>query len=169
MTPLPKPAFALLALSAALALCGCQRRSAVPRVTVEAAWVRLPAVTGQPGSAYFTMEANSEGTALVGISSPLVRRVELHESVTKGGVARMKRLKEIEFPSNGSLEFEPDGRHAMLIGISRAVKPGQSIPLTFAFNVAPPITVGSKNVPLKFALRFPPVRIFAPSLAKLST
>ena len=53
----------------------------------------------------------------------------------------MKQRKEIEFPSRGELVFEPDGRHAMLFGIDPRVKAGDRIPLTFSFNVAPPITV----------------------------
>ena len=53
----------------------------------------------------------------------------------------MKQRKEFEFPSRGELVFEPAGRHAMLFGINARVKPGDKIPLTFSFNVAPPVTV----------------------------
>jgi copper(I)-binding protein len=53
----------------------------------------------------------------------------------------MKSRQEIEFPSHGDLVFEPGGRHAMLFGIAPRVKPGDRIPITFSFNVAPPITV----------------------------
>ena len=87
------------------------------------------------------MEAGSEGTRLVGVSSPSVRWIELHETSMSGGKTKMKQHKEIEFPSRGELVFEPGGRHAMLFGISSKVKAGDKIPLTFSFNVAPPITV----------------------------
>jgi copper(I)-binding protein len=129
------------ALAAAVALAGCDRPPPDGSVTVSDAWVRLPAVKSRPGGAYFRMEAGSEGTRLVGVSSPSVRWIELHETETKGGRTKMKQRKEIEFPSRGELVFEPGGRHAMLFGINSKVKAGDKVPLTFSFNVAPPITV----------------------------
>ena len=131
--------FAALAASAALA--GCDRPPPDGTVTVDEVWVRLPAVKSRPGGAYFRMEAGSEGTRLVGVSSPSVRWIELHETETNGGSTKMKQRKEIEFPSRGELVFDPGGRHAMLFGINSKVKAGDKIPLTFSFNVAPPITV----------------------------
>ena len=129
------------ALAAAAILAGCDRPPPDGSVRVDDVWVRLPAAKSRPGGAYFRMEAGSEGTRLVGISSPSVRWIELHETSMSGGKARMKQHKEIEFPSRGELVFEPGGRHAMLFGISGKVKPGDKVPLTFSFNVAPPITV----------------------------
>jgi copper(I)-binding protein len=122
-------------------LLGCDRPPADGTVRVEQAWVRLPALKSRPGGAYFRMEAGSEGTRLIGVSSPAVRWIELHETQMQGSRAKMKRRKEIEFPSRGALVFEPGGRHAMLFGIGARVKPGDRIPLTFSFNVAPPVTV----------------------------
>ena len=138
--PLESPAFAVLAAAAAM-LAGCHRPPPDGTVRVSEAWVRLPAAKKGPGGAYFRLEAGSEGTRLLGVSSPMVRRIELHETSMDGSMASMKTRKEIEFPSRGELVFEPGGRHAMLFGIGRAVKAGDHIPLTFSFNVAPPVTV----------------------------
>jgi periplasmic copper chaperone A len=129
------------ALAGAMLLAGCDRPPPDGTVRVRHAWVRLPAAKSRPGGAYFRLEAGSEGTRLLGVSSPAVRWVELHETETKGGEARMKRRREIEFPSRGELVFEPGGRHAMLFGINPRVKAGDRIPLTFSFNVATPVTV----------------------------
>jgi hypothetical protein len=129
------------ALAAAAILAGCDRPPPDGSVRVNDVWVRLPAAKSRPGGAYFRMEAGSEGTRLVGVSSPSVRWIELHETSMSGGKTKMKQHKEIEFPSRGELVFEPGGRHAMLFGISSKVKAGDKIPLTFSFNVAPPITV----------------------------
>ena len=128
-------------LAGATPLAGCDRPPADGTVRVNDAWVRLPAARSRPGGAYFRMEAGSEGTRLLGVSSPAARWIELHETEMSGSTARMKRRKEIEFPSRGELVFEPGGRHAMLFGIRPKVKPGDRIPLTFSFNVAPPVTV----------------------------
>jgi copper(I)-binding protein len=132
----------LLAVAlACLSIAGCGREGPAPGVTVDDAWVRLPASSGQPGAAYFTLRSPEEGTKLVGLTSPLVRWVELHESTTASGVVRMKRRNEVEFPSRGKLVFEPGGRHVMLFGIDPSVKAGGRVPFTFAFNTAPPVTV----------------------------
>jgi copper(I)-binding protein len=128
-------------LAGTMLLAGCDRPPPDGTVRVSKVWVRLPATKSRPGAAYFRMEAGSEGTRLVGVSSPSVRWIELHETSMKGSTARMKQRKEIEFPSRGELVFEPGGHHAMLFGIDARVKAGQRIPLTFSFNVAPPITV----------------------------
>jgi hypothetical protein len=129
------------AVAGAMLLAGCDRPPPDGTVRVSDVWVRLPAVKSRPGGAYFRMEAGSEGTRLIGVTSPSVRWIELHETETENGRTRMKQRKEVEFPSRGELVFEPGGRHAMLFGIDSKVKPGNRIPLTFAFNVAPPITV----------------------------
>jgi copper(I)-binding protein len=129
------------ALAGSMLLAGCDRPPPDGTVRVSDVWVRLPAAKSRPGGAYFRMEAGSEGTRLLGVSSPSVRWIELHETSMSGTTAKMKQRKEIEFPSRGELVFEPGGRHAMLFGMSAKVKPGDRIPLTFSFNVAPPITV----------------------------
>jgi hypothetical protein len=128
-------------LAAGAALAACDRPPPDGTVTVSDVWVRLPAAKSRPGAAYFRMEAGSEGTRLLGVSSPSVRWIELHETETSGSRTKMKQRKEIEFPSRGELVFETGGRHAMLFGINSKVKAGDRIPLTFSFNVAPPITV----------------------------
>ena len=132
-------AFAVLA--GAMLIAGCDRRPPDGAVRASGAWVRLPAAKSRPGSAYFRLEAGSEGTRLVGVSSPAARWIELHETETSGATAKMKRRKEVEFPSRGELVFEPGGRHAMLFGINPRLKPGDRVALTFSFNVAPPVTV----------------------------
>jgi copper(I)-binding protein len=133
---------AAAAAAFALLLGGCQGKQREPQV--EDAWVRMPAMKGEPGAAYFRLEGNIEGTRLTSVTSPLIRRIELHETVEKNGVTRMEKRKEIDFPYRGALEFEPGGRHAMLFGINKAVKPGGTVPLTFSFNTAPPVTVDAE-------------------------
>ena len=127
-------------LAGAALRAGCERPPPDGTVRVKDAWVRLPAARNRPGGAYFRMEAGSEGTRLVGVSSPAARWIELHETNMSGGTAKMKRRRDVEFPSRGELVFEPGGRHAMLFGLSPKLKAGDRVPLTFSFNVAPPVT-----------------------------
>lgn len=132
-----------LALPAALlALAACDRSEPQPpTATVEDAWVRLPAVAGRPGALYFRAEGTARPTRIVGITSPRAERIELHETVREGGVARMVPLREDAFGPGEPLVFEPGGRHAMVFGLDPALEPGDAIPLTITFDPAPPVTI----------------------------
>ena len=138
---MPQRANLLLAAAAVLLLGACDRGVPDGTVQVREAWIRLPAAPNRPAAAYFRMEAGSEGTRLLGLTTPAARWIELHETSSQGGVSKMRRKKEVEFPSRGELVFEPGGDHAMLFGLDPKLKPGDKVSLTFAFNVAPPLTV----------------------------
>ena len=129
------------ALAAASTLAGCGGEKAPEGVEVEEAWVRLPPVPGRPGAAYFTLEAPPGPATLEAVESPQAERIELHETREEGGVSRMKALASLPFPADRRLEFAPGGRHAMLLGLDPALKPGGTIPLTFHFRGAEPVTV----------------------------
>src|SRR3712207_2765846 len=105
-----------VALLAAFALASCGQ-PAEPLVVVERAWVNLPAVKGRPGAAYFTLKSNNDPTKLVGVSSPSVQRVELHEGGGSGGMMHMAPMADAVFPDGGVLTARPGGMHAMLFGI----------------------------------------------------
>lgn len=120
----------LLALP--LLLAACHREADAPGVTQ--AWVRLPAVAGRPGAAYFTLKGGKAGDKLVRVESALVSHVELHASMKgPGGMASMAPLQSVDLPAGATVAFAPDGRHAMLFGIEDVVKPGTAIPLRFGF------------------------------------
>ena len=126
---------------AALALLACNGTPDEPRVIVEDAVVTLPAVPGRPGAAYFELRANRTPTNLVSLTSPLIRKIELHESRTRNGKTSMAPIDNTAFPGNGVMEFKPGGKHAMLTGIDKSVKVGSKIPITFTFDPAPAVTV----------------------------
>lgn len=128
-----KAAFALLPLAALLSACGDNG----PNVAVEDAIVRLPAVGGRPGVAYFTLRANRTPMRILGVTSPQVGRIELHQSVTIGGRVRMGPLEDNAFPAEGLRVFEEGGAHAMLFDIDPALRPGGDVQLTFDFDNAP--------------------------------
>jgi hypothetical protein len=129
---------------ASAALTGCNSEPAPPTVTVEHVVVNLPAVPGRPGAAYFRLRSNTDPAKLLSVTSPLVQRVELHESMTKDGLSRMAQVEATSFPGTGVLSFKPGGKHAMLYGIDPSVKAGGKLPITFTFDPAPAVTVESR-------------------------
>lgn len=125
---------------ALLPLAACDTAPKAPEVAVSEAWVRLPAVAGRPGAAYFTLTSNGAPTKLVSVTSPDVERIELHDSMSEGGMMKMAPLTDTAFPADGKMEFAPGGKHAMLFGIDPKIQPGGKIRLTFTFDPAPAVT-----------------------------
>jgi periplasmic copper chaperone A len=130
--------FALAA--AAFALAGCDSKPSEPSVTVEEVWVQLPAIPGRPGAAYFTLTANGDSPRLMSVSSPRIQKIELHDTMMKGSMAKMRPMQNAVF-EGGKLAFAPGGKHAMLFGIDPGLKARDKIPLTFTLEPAPPVTV----------------------------
>ncbi|MGC6400548.1 copper chaperone PCu(A)C [Sphingomonas sp. FW199] len=130
------------ALVLALAACG-----GPPAPEASDAWVRLPAVEGRPAAAYFRFTAGREAKTLVGISTPIAGRTELHESIkSESGAMSMAPVADVPVPSGDTLSFEPGGKHAMLFDIKPEAKPGASAPLTLKFEDGSTVEVEAKLV-----------------------
>ncbi|MBX3595637.1 copper chaperone PCu(A)C [Sphingomonas sp.] len=114
---------------AAAALAGCQQA----QLGVDGAWVRLPAVPGRPGAAYFTVHGGADATSLLAVSSPAAIRTELHEMKNVGGMMNMSPLKDVAIPAGQAVAFQPGGKHVMLFDIAPSVRAGTTIPLRLAF------------------------------------
>jgi copper(I)-binding protein len=115
-----------------LVLAACHRPTSEPKVTH--AWIRLPAVAGQPAAGYFTIRGGRGDARLVRMESALAAKTELHQSMAgMTGMATMVPLDHIDVPAGGRIEFKPGGNHAMLIGLDPVVRPGTAVPLRFGF------------------------------------
>jgi copper(I)-binding protein len=120
-----------LALAAVAALSLATAAHAAP--SVEAAWTR-PTAQGQTGAGFMTLKnPGAKPDALVAVESPLARAVQIHKSSMSGGVASMKPLTRVDLPAGGGVTFAPGGYHLMLLGLTRAVKAGDTVPATLTF------------------------------------
>lgn len=134
----------------ALALCSCGQGETI---VAEDAWIRLPAVAGRPGAAYFRVEANGRDDALVGVATPVAGRTELHETMTGGGgMMTMAPLASVPMKAGEAVAFAPGGRHAMLFDMTRDLQTGSEtrVTLTFASGrevVVPARIVGAGETP----------------------
>lgn len=114
----------LLALAIALASCG-----APSATSVDGAWVRLPAVAGRPGAAYFTLHGGATDATLIAVDSPRAGRGELHESMANG----MRPTVSVPVKAGEIVAFAPGGRHVMLFDLDPRLPRGSSAPLTLRF------------------------------------
>lgn len=111
------------------------------------AWVRLPAVSGRPAGGFFLVHGMASADALVGVSSPKAQRIEMHSMKEEGGVMRMRAGTSFAVPAKGELRFEPGGSHLMIFGLAADVKPGDRLPLIFAFGSGAKVTLNAEARP----------------------
>ena len=83
----------------------------------------------------FMVVSNSGSTpdTLVGVSSPVARKVEVHRSSMAGGMAMMEPAPLVSLPAGGVVRFAPGGYHLMFLGLTRTLKLGDSVPATLTF------------------------------------
>jgi periplasmic copper chaperone A len=131
-----------LLLTATLALSASAALAAPAGLTVTQAWSR-PAEAGGNGAGYLVLEnAGRSARVLKAVESPLARKVEIHRSRMTGGVMRMARLDAgLVVPAGGAAALAPGGDHLMLVGLTRALKLGDTVPVTLIFADGARLTV----------------------------
>lgn len=113
------------------------------------AWARPVILQGRPGVAYFTIRNDTDREdVLVGVSSPLAERTELHMTRSEGGPARvvmkMIAVKNIPVAAHSVVAVKPGGYHLMLFGLRKKLVPGDDLPLILTFARAGEIKVMAK-------------------------
>ena len=104
---------------------------ATTALRVQDVWIRAapPGVSVLAG--YMTLVNDSDHDAVVtGASSPSFRMIEMHRSVSEGGMARMVEQDTLTVPARGRLVLEPDGLHLMLMMPSGPLRPGDAVELS---------------------------------------
>ncbi|MBN8762766.1 MAG: hypothetical protein BGP20_08030 [Thiobacillus sp. 63-78] len=103
------------------------------QISVTDAWVRAT-MPGQPvGGAYMQIRSDADAR-LIGVSSSVVPRVEVHEMTMDGDMMRMREVKAVELPKGKTVSLEPGGFHIMLMNLKKPIVVGDSIPLTLVIE-----------------------------------
>jgi periplasmic copper chaperone A len=128
-------------ISAALA-CGIAFSATAQQsgITVSDAWARAMPPGAKAGAAYVTVTNN--GTApdrLVGASTPVAGKAQLHTMTDDNGVMKMRPVDAIELKPGASVTLKPGGYHVMLFDVKQPLSAGQSFPLTLTFEKAGPV------------------------------
>lgn len=97
-------------------------------VSVTDAWARATMPGQKVSGAYMQIRSDADAR-LVGVSSPAVPRVEVHEMKMDGDVMRMREVKAIELPKGKTVSLEPGGYHIMLMNLTKPIAAGEIIPL----------------------------------------
>src|SRR5215469_2340145 len=110
-----------------------------PPIVASDAWARPTLKGTNTGVVYLMLDNHgAAGDRLVGVSTPVAARAEVHEDVTANGVMSMKPVPDLALPAGARTAIEPGHYHIMLTGVKVALSAGDSFPITLTFASAPP-------------------------------
>ncbi|PWC26839.1 copper chaperone PCu(A)C [Teichococcus aestuarii] len=141
----------VLLATAALTLAGRGNAQPSSMLVAERAWSR-PALA-RIGTAVTYLTLRNDGSApvrVVGGSTDIAETVEIHESVVDNNVARMRpRPEGVAVPSGGSVRFQPNGLHLMLMKPRADLRAGQIFTITLRLDngatLDVPVTVAARE------------------------
>lgn len=145
---------AVAAVVPLLVISGAMPASAqAPSVEIRGAWVRrAPLPAGDAGSmrmgdgasaaAYVTIRNRSGAPdELLSVTSDAADRVEVHETRWMSGMAMMEPVRRLIVAPHAAVAMKPGGLHLMLLGLRRALDPGDRVTFELVFRQAGPMTV----------------------------
>jgi hypothetical protein len=115
--------------------------SGEPVFEVDDAFLIAPAAGMDIAGAGMTVTTTGKDVALIGATSPLADRVELHIMEMTEDSMRMRRVDELAFAKGQPLKLQRGGSHLMLFGIDQPLVAGESADITLTFR-----TPGGKTV-----------------------
>ncbi|MFP5408972.1 MAG: copper chaperone PCu(A)C [Gammaproteobacteria bacterium] len=118
---------------AALLLGAASLNAVAAEVIVTDAWARATMPGQKVSGAYMRIQSDADAK-LIGASSPMVPRVEVHEMKMDGDIMRMREVMAIELPKGKAVMLEPGGYHIMLMNLPKPIAAGDLIPLTLTIE-----------------------------------
>ena len=100
------------------------------------------APAGGTGVLYVTITGGSEPDTLLAADVPGAARTALHEAFDAGeGMRGMRAVAGVPVPAGATVALAPGGTHAMLMGLSAALTPGDTLDATLTFARAGTVRV----------------------------
>jgi copper(I)-binding protein len=114
---------------------------------VEQVWSRATPNGASVGAGYLRLtNTGSTPDKLIGGTSEIANRIEVHEMAMDNGVMKMRALSEgLTIKPGESVELKPGGYHLMIMGLKQPLKEGASFSATLTFEKA-------GNVPVSFGV-----------------
>jgi len=123
----------IMALLMALSVAGLV--SADEHMAVEGAWVREAPPAAMAMAGYMTLHNHADRErVLIGAESPAFEMVMLHRTVMEGDISKMSHLHMITIPAHGTLIFEPNSYHLMMMRPKQPLKAGDKLTVTLRFR-----------------------------------
>ncbi|HVY19896.1 MAG TPA: copper chaperone PCu(A)C [Bauldia sp.] len=115
----------------------------VGSLAIDAMWTRATPPGAPSAGGYLTItNTGSEADTLTAVASPMAGMSDIHVMETKDGVMTMHGLEGgLPIPAGGTVTLAPGGFHIMFIGLTGALKQGDTLPVTLTFAKAGKVDV----------------------------
>ena len=131
-----------------LALVATHAAAQPAGVRADQPWARATAPRQTVGGVYVTLTSPVDDR-LLGASSPVAGRAEVHEMTMEGNVMRMRELTGgLRLPAGQVVALSPGGLHVMLVDLKQPLAAGQVIPVQLRFEHAPPVDLQVRVAPV---------------------
>jgi len=136
-----------MAMFVALAIAPAQAEDVTAgSVKISAPWIRATPKGAPVGGGYMTItNTGSVSEKLIGGTSDVSSRFEIHEMSMENGVMKMRPAAGVEIKAGQTVELKPGGYHVMFVGLKEPLERGQHIKVTLHFEKA-------GNVPVDFVV-----------------
>lgn len=112
-------------------------------IEVSEAYARSAGHHAKSGAAFMVLKNNGDAAdRLIGVSSDVAKRVELHTHIMRDGIAKMRPIEGgIELAPGGSHAMERGADHVMFMGLTEPLVDGETVKVTLVFEQAGAIEV----------------------------
>jgi copper(I)-binding protein len=100
---------------------------------VSEAWIRLMPPNVTMTAAYATISSDS-ADMLVSVSSDIAGKAEIHETSMENGMMNMRPIEAVDIEVGSVVELKPQGKHIMLIDLTRSLEEGEQVDLELEFT-----------------------------------
>lgn len=141
----------------ALLAAGLFSTGALAQVNVQLSvtdpWVRATVPQAKSAGAFMRLQSSTKAR-LVGVSSPVAGRAEIHEMAMENNTMRMHAVDGIDLPAGQPVHLASGGYHLMFFDLKRQLKEGETVPVTLtvqdAANKRSNVTVQAQVKPLTY-------------------
>ncbi len=108
----------------------------IGQLKIEHPYARATAPGQKAAGGFMKIENKGGADQLIAASSPVAGEMQLHTMAMDGNVMKMREVKAIDVPANGSVELKPGGLHLMFMDIKSPLKAGEAVPVKLKFQKA---------------------------------
>lgn len=127
--------------------------SALAQVTVTDPWVRATVPAAKSAGAFMHLQSATKAR-LVGVSTPVAGRAEIHEMAMENNTMRMRAVDGIDLPAGKPVHLASGGYHLMFFELKRQLKEGETVPVILTVQDAArkqtSVTVQAQVKPLTY-------------------
>ena len=104
---------------------------------IEGAFARASSGHGKNSAAYLSIKNHSpKDDYLIEAKTNVATMTSIHNHINDKGIMKMRAVKQIAIPANGSIKLQPGGFHIMLMGLKKPLREGDKFDLTLIFKKA---------------------------------